>query len=304
MQLDRRRFLTLAGAGALSACSANEEPAADAPPAAATFSRPLGAQLYTLRSVLPDDPAQILKDLAAIGYAEAEVLQAGWDELAPLVADAGLAPVSMHVRPGVVTGDFGSEPKMDRDTPGAAAEWAAGFGVKWLVMPYLPNDQRGETVDDYKALAAKLNTAAEAAKAAGLGFAYHNHAFEFGPLEDTTPLDVLMAETDPELVKLELDVFWTKLAGRDPAQLIRDYGGRAALLHLKDLAPGVETQFQEGAPPEWFKEVGNGVIDFAAVLAAAEENDAAHYFVEQDQTPGHPLDSLRQSYAHLRAIEV
>ena len=304
MRFDRRHFLTLAGAGALASCSGGEQPTAEVPPAAATFSKPLGAQLYTLRSVLPDNPAQILKDLAAIGYAEAEVLQAGWDDMAPLVKDAGLNAVSMHMRPGVVTGNFGNEQPTDQTTPEAAAEWAAGHGVKWLVMPYLPNDQRGETADDYKALAAKLNAAAESAKAAGLGFAYHNHAFEFGPLGDTTPLDVLMSETDPDLVKLELDVFWAKLAGHDPAQLIRDYDGRVALLHLKDLAPGVETQYQEGAPAEWFKEVGNGVIDFASVLEAAEEKGAAHYFVEQDQTPGDPLDSLRQSYAHLRAIEV
>ncbi len=304
MQFDRRHFLTLAGAGALAACAATEEPAAEAPSGAATFSKPLGAQLYTLRSVLPDNPGPILKDLAAIGYAEAEVLQAGWDDMAPLVKDAGLKAVSIHIRPGVVTGDFGGEQPMDQTTPQAAAEWAAGYGIEWFVMPYLPNDQRGETVDDYKALAAKLNAAAEAAKVAGLGFAYHNHAFEFGPLGDTTPLDVLMSETDPELVKLELDVFWAKLAGHDPAQLIRDYGGRVALLHLKDLAPGVTTQYQEGAPAEWFKEVGNGVIDFAAVIQAAEENNAAHYFVEQDQTPGDPLDSLRQSYANLRSIEV
>ncbi len=306
MRVDRRRFFALAGAGALAACSGSEEqPAAEAPPeAAATFSKPIGAQLYTLRSILPDNPGQILKNLAAIGYTEVEVLQDGWDDMAPLVKDAGLKPVSMHVRPGVVTGDFGKEKRMSHDTAASAAEWAAGFGIEWFVMPYVPDDQRGTTADDFKKLTAKLNAAAEAAKAAGLKFAYHNHAFEFGPLGDTTRFEILMSETDADLVKLELDVFWAKLAGHDPAQLIRDLNGRAALLHLKDLAPGTETQYKEGAPKEWFKEVGNGVIDFKAVLQAAEQNNVAHYFVEQDQTPGDPLDSLRQSYAYLRSVEV
>lgn len=304
MHLDRRHFLTALAVTA--ACGGPAEQAAEEEPAPArTFDAPLGAQLYTLRSILPDDPAATLKALAAIGYEEVEVLQAGYDELAPLVLDAGLKPKSMHLRPGVITGVWGPNDQKPAHTElSAAMDWAKGHGVDYVVMPYLPNDQRPDNLDGYKALAEKLTAAAQAAKAVGLGFAYHNHAFEFGPLEGSTPLDALMNESDAATVGLELDVFWVSIAGQQPTDWLRRYSGRVPLVHLKDKAADAPTQFAEGAPKEAFKEVGSGVLDFEAILKACTEAGVAHYFVEQDQTPGNPLASLEQSYKHLRSLTV
>jgi sugar phosphate isomerase/epimerase len=303
MTLDRRQFLMTAGAGALAGCSSGEQAAApeQAPAAAATFSKPLGAQLYTLRFVLPDNPAQTLKDLAAIGYSEVEVLQNDYSAQAQLIRDAGLKAVSMHLFAGVVTGVMG-DAKPPQATVEAAAAYAKGEGLSYLVMPYLPQGERGTTLDHYKALAAKLNKAGETAKDAGLGFMYHNHAFEFEPIGESTPLETLLGETDPALVQLELDVFWVSVAGLNPSTLLERYAGRIPLVHLKDKAPDVPQQFKEGLGKEAFREVGNGSLDFAAILKACETAGVQHYFVEQDQTPGDPLASLRQSYEHLRAI--
>ena len=305
MTLDRRQFLATAGGGTLAACSGSEETSAPeaAPPLPSTFSKPLGAQLYTLRFVLPDNPAQTLKDLAAIGYTEVEVLQNDYPAQAQMIRDAGLNAASMHLFAGVVTGVMG-----DANPPQKTVEEAAAFarneGISYLVMPYLPQDERGATLDHYKALAAKLNKAGETAKAAGLGFAYHNHAFEFEPMGESTPLDTILAETDPSLVQLELDVFWVSVAGLDPTALLGKYAGRVPLTHLKDKAPDVPQQFKEGLPKESFREVGAGSLDFAAILRACETAGVQHYFVEQDQTAGDPLASLRQSYSHLRTLEV
>jgi sugar phosphate isomerase/epimerase len=207
----------------------------------------------------------------------------------------------MHLFAGVVTGNMG-DANPPQKTVEEAAAYAKSEGLSYLVMPYLPQGDRGTTLDHYKQLAARLNQAGQTAKAAGLGFAYHNHAFEFEPMGESTPLDTLMAETDPGLVQLEMDVFWVSVAGLDPVSLLGKYSGRTPLVHLKDKAPDVAQQYKEGLGAEAFREVGNGSLDFAAILKACEAAGVQHYFVEQDQTPGDPLASLRQSYTHLRGL--
>lgn len=301
--LDRRRFLAAAASLGIAACGPPSEPETepDTPEPQSGFSKPLGAQLYTLRSVLPDDPAGILNRLAEIGYTEAEVLQADYEAQKPLLADAGLAAKSLHLISHVVTGQWGDSEKPAHATPEAVAEWLQGTEVDYVVLPYLRENERPTDLDGYKALAEKINAAGKVFESAGLGFAYHNHAFEFQPMGETTPLATLMAESE---VGLEMDVFWVSLAGDDPVALLHEYSGRVPLVHLKDKAAEAQQQYREGAPAGYFKEVGAGVLDFRAILAACEAAGVEHYFVEQDQTPGDPLASLKQSYDHLRSLEV
>lgn len=311
MSLNRRSFMHLAGLGAglsLAGCSGAPEQAPA--PTAAQFDKPLAFQLYTLRYMLAKGVGDIFERVAAAGYTEIEAVQStgvdgvvvAWDDVAEAVRAAGLIPTSSHVSAPVIlgAGQIAAGPK----TLEESAEWGAKHGFSWLVMPYVPNDQRGDTRDHYLRLAEKLNHAAEVYKAAGLGFAYHNHAFEFGPVGNSTPMDILLEATDPDLVKIELDVFWTSVAGLDPAEWIRTHPGRAKLLHLKDKAAGAPTQFAEGVAAEHFKEVGSGVIDFQAVLSAAAADHAELYVVEQDQTPGDAVDSLAMSAKYLRSVEV
>lgn len=311
MPLNRRRFMQLAGASAglsLAACAAPPEEAAA--PTASLFAKPLSFQMYTLRYMLAEGIGDIFERAAAAGYAEIEAVQStgvdgvvvAWDDVAEAVKAAGLTPTSSHVSAPVIlgAGAIAAGPK----TLEESAEWGAKNGFSWLVMPYVPNDQRGDNRDHYLRLAEKLNHAGEVYKAAGMGFAYHNHAFEFGPVGDSTPMDILLEATDPELVKIELDVFWTSVAGLDPAEWIRAHPGRAKLLHLKDKASGAPTQFAEGVAAEHFKEVGSGVIDFPAVLTAAAADNVERYIVEQDQTAGDAVDSLAMSAKYLRTVEV
>jgi sugar phosphate isomerase/epimerase len=153
-----------------------------------------------------------------------------------------------------------------------------------------------------KALAGKLNKAGEKARAAGLKFCYHNHAFEFEPMDGSMPAHAMFHALDPELVDLELDIFWLSVAGQDPVEMLRQMAGRAPLVHLKDKASGTETRYNESVPRTTFKEVGNGVIDWVKVLQAADTAGVKHFFVEQDQTPGDPVESLRQSFAYLKKL--
>ena len=174
-------------------------------------------------------------------------------------------------------------------------------GFSYAVFPYVQISDRGG-LDKIRALAEKLNKAGEKCHAAGLTFCYHNHAFEFQPTEGTTPFDVLVESLDPKLVGLELDVFWVSVAGHDPVETLKKLSGRVHLVHLKDKAQGTPVMYKESVPASAFKEVGSGVIEWPAVLSAAKAAGVAHYFVEQDQTPGDPLESLRQSFTYVSKL--
>ena len=112
-----------------------------------------------------------------------------------------------------------------------------------------------------------------------------------------------MDSTDKNAVQLELDAFWVSVAGHDPVEMLKKYSGRVRLLHLKDKAAGTPVMYKESPGNAAFKELGNGVIEWAKVLRAASAAGVQHYFVEQDQTPGDPLDSLRQSMEYLKKLD-
>jgi sugar phosphate isomerase/epimerase len=174
-------------------------------------------------------------------------------------------------------------------------------GFTYAVFPYLPPAERGG-LDVIKSVAAKFNIAGEKCRAAGLRFCYHNHAFEFEPMEGTTPFQVMLDNTDKKLVGIEMDAFWVSVAGHDPVEMLQKLSGRVPLLHCKDKASGTEVLYKESVPRTAFKEVGSGVIEWPKVLKAAAQAGAAHYFVEQDQTPGDPVESLRQSFGYLSKL--
>jgi sugar phosphate isomerase/epimerase len=176
-----------------------------------------------------------------------------------------------------------------------------GYGFQYAVHPYVAQEDRGGP-DAMKAMADKLNLFGEKCRAAGLQAAYHNHAFESAMAGGQTLFQVLIDNTDKKLVGFEVDCFWISVAGGDPAAFIRKLSGRVPLLHLKDKAAGTGQRFDESVPKTAFKEVGNGVLDWPGILRAASAAGVQHYFVEQDQTAGDPLDSIRQSYNYLSKL--
>ena len=254
----------------------------------------LGVQLYTVRTVLPQKPQDTLNAIRAIGYREVEATYAGLDGLWPMLQASGLKPVSIHLDSGSVT-----QGKPDDLSP--IFDQLKKRGFQYAVFPYLPEPERGG-IDVIKAIAEKLNRAGEKCRAAGMSFCYHNHAFEFATENGATLFQVMLEHTDPKLVAFELDVFWVSVAGLDPAEFLQKLAGRVPLLHLKDKAEGTAVMYKESVPPTAFKEVGSGVLDWPKVLRAAAAAKVAHYFVEQDQTPGDPVDSLRQSFGYLSKL--
>ena len=277
----RREFLQAATIAALSAT------------ARAAQLKAIGLQLYTVRTVLPQKPAETLNAIRAIGYQEIEATYADFDKIWPMVQASGLKAVSMHVD-NTLMGKGADE--MSR-----VVDQLKGWGFQYAVHPYVPQNERGGP-DVIKALAGKLNMFGEKCQAAGIQAAYHNHAFESATSGDKTLFQVLIDNTDQKLVGFEIDVFWISVAGNDPVEFIKKLSGRVPLLHCKDKAQGTEQRFNESVPKTAFKEVGNGVLDWPAILRAAAAAGVQNYFVEQDQTPGDPLDSARQSYNYLSKL--
>jgi sugar phosphate isomerase/epimerase len=250
----------------------------------------LGVQLYTVRNTIGADPAAILKSIQDIGYTEVEATYGNLEKIWPALKETKLKPVSIHLDTALF---FEGGSKLD-----AAIADVKEKGFQFIVLPYIPPEQRGG-LDVFKKLADTLNKSGEKAKAAGLTLCYHNHAFEFESMEGTTGFELLMKETHKGLVFLEMDIFWVSVAGHDPVALLKKYANRVALLHLKDKASGAAVQFNERVPKETFKEVGNGTVDIPAVLSTAKKSGVKNFFVEQDQTPGDPIESLRQSFKYL-----
>jgi sugar phosphate isomerase/epimerase len=254
----------------------------------------LGVQLYTVRTVLTQKAQETLNAIHAIGYQEAECTYAGLDAIWPALEASGLKPVSIHLDSKLVT-----QGKLDDLDAIFAGLKKRGFA--YAVFPYLPEPERGG-VEVIKTISGKLNRAAEKCHAAGMKFCYHNHAFEFATEKGATLFQVMLDETDPKLVGIEMDAFWVSVAGGDPVAMLQKLAGRVPLLHLKDKAEGTPVMYKESVPRTAFKEVGNGVVNWPAVLRAAAAAKVEHYFVEQDQTPGDPVESLRQSYGYLSKL--
>lgn len=278
MKMTRRTVI----AGAMAAASLS-----------AKTLKTFGAQLYSLRSIINDKPLEVLKGLETAGYTEAEVILGNIDKVWDSLKQTKLKPVSLHMDTALF---FNNEDKLN-----SALDAAKAKGFSYVVCPYIAPKDRGG-VDVIKKLADTLNQAGKRASAAGMQLCYHNHAFEFEPVAGGKGnlLDVLMENTDKKLVALEFDIMWSQVGGVPPVEVFQKYGGRIPLVHLKNVAKGIGPQYNERVPREAFQEVGSGVIDIPAVLKAAAKAGTKHYFVEQDQTPGDPLVSLRGSADYLK----
>jgi sugar phosphate isomerase/epimerase len=304
--LTRRTWLQMTAAGLLPLTCAPRAFGRQAP-------RAFGVQLYTLRDRMRTDPEGTLKAVAEIGYREIEVLRADMATTVPAGKRLGLSAPAAHIEAPIVTGNWqpwrkanpapGALPADDAYDMGRAAEDLRALGITYAVVAYLMPGERNAP-GFYERFADQMNRAGETARRAGLTLCYHNHGFEFEKQADgRTPFDILLERLDPGLVRFEVDVFWVAITGLDPARFIEQHGKRIALLHLKDKAASAQQATDEArVPPQAFAEVGRGTIDFARVLAAGRAAGVSHYFVEQDHTPGDPIQSLRTSFTNLQGL--
>jgi len=244
----------------------------------------IGLQLYTVRNELKHDFENTLARVAEIGYREVEF--AGLLDHSPRAVraaldGAGLAGVSAHV-------DF----KSLGDPLPKILDGAHTIGQKYIVCPWIDEEIRKQP-DGWKRAAETFNRAGEVSQKAGIQFAYHNHTFEFQrdpALGDKFPYDVLLAEADPKLVQMEMDLCWITEGGQDPLAYFDRYPGRFPLVHVKDMTKDHQ-----------MTEVGSGAIDWRRIFAQSEKARMQHYFVEHDE-PRAPFDSILTSYEFLRKL--
>lgn len=246
----------------------------------------LAAQLYTLRDYLktPQDIAASFKKVREIGYKAVQLSGLGPIDPAELkrIADGeGLTICATHV---------GFE--RVRDETEKVIEEHKLWECEVVAIPVAPTEYRSG--EGYKRFAEEATALGQKFAEAGIRLAYHNHAFEFERYGDRTGLQILYEESDPKYLEAELDTYWVQAGGADPAWLIRMLKDRQTVIHLKDMAVVDNKQV--------FAEVGEGNLNWPAILEACKEANIRWYIVEQDVCPGDPFESLAVSLRNLQAM--
>lgn len=266
----------------------------------------LGIQLFSIPKLLSEDFLKGIKMLENLGYKELELFgpfpfsaesnQKSWAEAGKMLGFSGsgyFGNTAKEVKK--ILDDHGmSSPgtHTDLDTlengMGKLGEAAAIMGHTYVTLPAIPDDRR-KTLDDYKRMADTFNKIGENAKKSGVRFGYHNHGYGIKPREDgTIPLQILLDNTDPDLVFFEMDIFWTTCGGADPVDYLTRYPNRYKMLHLKDMTEKKQFAGDGGSMNEWLPmfplmaSAGDGVLDLVEIVKKAKEVRVEHFFVEQD----------------------
>lgn len=249
--------------------------------------RPLGVQLYTVRSLVDKDFPGTLAAIRKIGYRTVETYVAEYKmaakDLRQAILDAGLTAPSGHF----AYNDFGTR-----------LDYAKELGLECVVCSSVPGTV-GNSADGFKRAADQYNAWGEQAKKMGLRFGFHNHNTEFKDFGGVTGVDILLRNTDPALVWWQMDCYWVAQAGFDPVEMLKKHGKRMQSLHLKDRKPNVPMSTDTGPSSAHFTEVGTGTLDWTTILRLAGQDHIPNMYVEQDQTELPPLESLQISYTNL-----
>jgi sugar phosphate isomerase/epimerase len=296
-------FSTVATLAALLLTSACGQPAtppaADTTPAATPapaplFTNPVALQLYSLRESFKAEgvPATLAK-VKAMGFTHVEL--AGTygltrDEFKAELDKAGLTPVSMHADINALVKD-----------PAPIIDDAKFYGIRYVGNAWFPHEQPFDADDASKAIEA-FNTAGKALQEAGLTFFYHAHGFEFAPAEGGgTLFDTIVAKTDPDAVKFQLDVFWAYHGSADPVALLKQYPTRFVSTHLKDMKPGTERNFTGGAPDDSSVALGSGEVPIREIVEAARETSVEWHIIEEESPE--PEKNIPAGLAYLKTLE-
>ncbi|MDP9079263.1 MAG: sugar phosphate isomerase/epimerase [Bacteroidota bacterium] len=256
----------------------------------------VGLQLYSLRDQLPKDVKGVIAKVAAAGYKEVEPFgyskQNGFwglnaKDFSSLLKDNGLTTPSAHFDMNGYLVD-GKTEAFD-----SYIEAANITGMTYVIIPSI-NGEVLKSADEFKMIASKMNKAAEICKKAGLQLGYHNHNFEWKPIDGTTFYDTILKETDPKLVQMEMDIFWVVRAGQDAVKLFEQHPGRFALCHIKD---------RDKTQTDLNTEIGKGSVDFKSILSHAKLAGLKHFIVEQENYINiDPYVSIAESAAYCKNV--
>ena len=246
----------------------------------------VGVQLYSVRKEMLADATGTLKKLAKIGYKQIESARSNkgnYYGLQPKEIKKVLGDLGMTLRSGHVHLDDKWQQSID-----AAAE----AGQEYLICSSMPTN--GQTVDNYTKVADAFTKAGEDCKKSNIVFGYHNHEYEFEKENGQVLYDVLLQKTDPDLVKMELDLGWVAVTGHDPLAYFEKYPGRFPLWHVKDMDK-VKKQSTE---------FGKGNLDIKGMLGNAKKSGMKYFFVEQEEYSVNAFQSLQEDYNYLQKLNL
>jgi sugar phosphate isomerase/epimerase len=255
----------------------------------------IGLSLFTVRKEMERDLEGTLAKVAAIGYREVEF--AGYfnrspQEVRSALDRCGLVALSTHV-------DYES---LAVENWARVLEASKIVGTTYIVNPWIDDDIRKQP-DGWHRAAETFNRAGEASRKAHIQFAYHNHFFEFQPVNGKLPYDILLQECDPDLVKMEMDLCWIIVGGGDPLTYFNRYPGRFPMVHVKDMKkiPSDKTNLTFDTLTPDMTEVGSGIIDWKRIFAHSEKAGIKHYIVEDDE-PKSAFENIKTSYEYLNSL--
>jgi len=283
-----------------------------------------GLQVWSLAKYLDKDVEGTLKMIADHGYKELELYgpypfsseqdKAGWNQIVPLVGFSKSGYFGQSAREfRIVLDRYGLKtPAMHvgldtlRKNMGELAEAAHILGQSYAGIASIPADER-KTLDDYKRIADDFNKIGENAKANGIRFYYHNHGYGLQPREGVVPFNIILDRTDPTLVFLEMDVYWTTAGGADPIKYLDANPGRFKLMHVKDMKKQVRFSGDGGDPSQWIElfpfitDAGTGVLGLKKIVDHAQRAGVEHFIIENDAVTD-PVDSLRKGSNFLKSV--
>jgi sugar phosphate isomerase/epimerase len=286
MNHSRKEFLKLSGG--LAAAISFSSISSFLPEENSKRLKTFGLQLYTVRDIFEKDPKGTLKQIASFGYKQVEGYEreAGifWGmtnmEFKRYMDELGMAFISTHC-------DI--EKNFEKKVNDAAA-----IGMKYLIYPSIDPPK---TIDDYRRFCEKFNYSGELCKKAGIRFAYHNHDFDFKPVNGQIPQDIFMQHTDPSLVDFEMDIYWVVTAGQDPLHWLQKYPNRFRLCHIKDRVKG-STKREDTC------DLGTGSIDFPRILKQLRKNGMQYFIAEQEHYPVSPLNSIEADAEYMKKVRI
>jgi sugar phosphate isomerase/epimerase len=286
----------------------------------------IGLQLWSIAKSIEKDFTGTVQMLSQIGYKELELFgpypwstekdKAAWNAIAKMVGfsqsgyfnhtpkefkkildSKGLRTPAMHVGLDTL-----------RNKLGETAEAAHILGQQYAGIAAIPEEER-RTLDDYKRMADEFNVIGEKAKALGIRFYYHNHGYGLTEMEGKVPFELILERTDPSLVFLEMDIFWTTAGGADPLKYLDNNTGRYKLMHVKDMNKQVRFAGDGGNPTQWMElfpyitDAGGGVLDLTTILSHAKKSGVEHFIVENDVIVN-PKESLEKGYRYLASVQL
>lgn len=286
----------------------------------------VGLQLWSIAKNIEQDFNGMLDLVAKTGYKEVELFgpypfssekdKTAWTSVAKMVGfsqsgyfnhsakefkeildSKGLATPAMHVGLDTL-----------RNKLSETAEAAHLLGQQFAGIAAIPETER-RTLDDYKRMAEEFNVIGQKAKTLGIRFYYHNHGYGLQEMEGKIPFDVILERTDPSLVFLEMDIFWTAAGGADPVKYLDNNRGRYKLMHVKDMKKRVRFSGDGGSPQQWMElfpqitDAGSGVLDLKTILSHGQKSGVEHFIVENDVITN-PKESLEKGYGYVSSLNL